>query len=793
MQIIPISVTALSEFVSRSGNISSGSYSGVSGIEGTRLHQRIFDDLRKQYGNDLQTEVFLEGLYNKHATGLDIRVAGRADVMLHNEDNSIHIIEIKSFNSSKNSFDKLVRPEHMAQLQIYAALYMMEHTEVKSIDITLRYVSVTSLEAYEDTESITCEEAVEIFDYHCQEYADFMWKLIDYSDSMIKSVKELQFPYSNIRPGQGQLMKQVLNSLSSKEALFALAPTGIGKTISTLYPAIKGLLRGRYSKFFYLTAKTATRQVAAKALNDMRAKGLIIRSIMLASKESMCPYMKRCDTKGCKYSEGYFGRLKPALAEILLHDEITPELCIKIAKEHRICPHEFSLDTMNYCNVVIGDYNHAFDPRVSLIRCFGEEADVDANAVLIDEAHNLVDRAREMYSASLSYSLLKDMIRVYKNRNPKVEAFLARLDAYYKEAEESFHNRSALFAKLEHVDERKTLRTEGWEGTREMPKEFYTILWKTIRLLSMELDDLPTGETREIAMQFFFEARFFLTVFEQEFNESYIACCYRENNDIIMRLSCLDSSDKLNSQIRDKMPVIFFSATLSPYEYYRNVLIGKDADYCKSITLPSPFPPENLEIIMDTDVSTTYKNREFSMDLLIHKIHKELSNRRGNYMLFFPSFEYLKKVCDGLENKFADDKVITHELIRQTPGMTNSEKDAYLRHFDTPSEECLIGAAVLGGHFSEGIDLVGERLSGVVIVGLGLPKVTPERQILSNYYSEKFGDGFAFAYRFPGWEKVLQAVGRVIRTEEDTGFALLIDERLETPEYISLFPDNWKL
>lgn len=797
MQIIPISVTALAEFVSRSGNISSGTYNGVSGIEGTRLHQRIFSDLRRQYGENLRTEVFLEGSFLLEGHDMELHVAGRADVFLFENGSDIpHIIEIKSFNSSKNSFEKLVRPEHIAQVEIYAALFMAQHPEVKSIEITLRYVSVTSLEAFENTMTVSAEDAEDIFRYHCAEYLDFIGKLIQYNESMIESIRNMRFPYQEIRAGQGELMKRVLKSLCSKEALFALAPTGIGKTISTLFPAVKGLIKGQYSKIFYLTAKTATRQVAAKALNDMRAGGLIIRSILLSSKESMCPHKKKCDAKGCIFSEGYYSRLKPALREILIHDEITPELTSQIALKHRLCPHEFALDTMNYCNVVIGDYNHAFDPRVSLIRCFGEEADMSSNAILIDEAHNLVDRAREMFSASLPHSLLNDMIRLYskyKDRNPRLEALLAHLNAYYEGVGQEFKSGNPVFVKLEGIDERKIMSTENWEGTRERPKEFYALLWKTIRVLSMELDDIPAGQLRETSMQFFFESRFFLTVFEQEYNDSYISCCFIENGDIIMRLTCLDCSDKLDARIRDKMPVVFFSATLSPYEYYRNVLIGKDADYSRSITLSSPFPPENLEVIIDTEISTTYKNREHTITLLADKIYQELQHRLGNYMIFMPSFAYLNRLCDELSEILEKDAGMDYLLIRQTPGMCENEKKEFLRHFDEPSERCLIGAAVLGGHFSEGIDLVGDRLSGVIIVGTGLPKVTAERQILCNYYTEKFGDGFAFAYRFPGWEKVLQAVGRVIRTEEDTGFALLIDERLDQPEYISLFPDHWKL
>ena len=294
-------------------------------------------------------------------------------------------------------------------------------------------------------------------------------------------------------------------------------------------------------------------------------------------------------------------------------------------------------------------------------------------------------------------------------------------------------------------------------------------------------------------MKFFFEARFFLTVLEQYFNNAYITTASRENGDITLTLDCLDCASKLDYIIKDRLSVIFFSATFTPYEYYRNCLVGPDCDYSSFLRLPSPFPPENLEIEIDSDISTTYKNRSLTQEDLVSRITNCLDGRTGNHMIFFPSFEYLNQIMPRIKDELTRRGNPNFKIIAQIQDMTNVEKESFLQCFKEPYNGLLIGAAVLGGHFGEGIDLVGDRLTGVVIVGVGLPKITPERQILSNYYSEQFGDGFSFAYRFPGWQKVLQAVGRVIRTETDTGFALLIDERLAKPEYIMLYPDHWKI
>ena len=757
------------------------------------LHKRIFADLRKQYGEDFETEHTLSHIYS-HDDGtstINLEIRGRADILFPSDQEGLpHIIEIKSFNSGKTQYNRLVHSDHEAQLKIYAALFFLDNPDLNEMNITLRYVNITSLEAVENTEKITRADALTIYEDHAVAYIDFTRKLLQYDENLYKSVREMSFPYEHIRNGQKELMKSVLQSLSCDEILFALAPTGTGKTISVLYPAVKGLLRNKYDKIFYLTAKTQTRVVAAKAVNDMRKKGLLIRSITLKSKEQMCLLHRKCDTKGCIYAEGYYNRLIPALTEILTHDELTPELITSVALKYRLCPHELSLDAMNYCTVIIGDYNHAFDPRVSLIRAF-EGDDSWRNALLIDEAHNMVDRSRTMFSASLSLSLINKMQEAFKGRDPRTEGFLAQADNYLRQIRELLSSDNSALEVLEKIPEKDTLRTTNFEGTVKRTMNLYTILWRSIRVLMPLIDLLEPGDIRDTALEYFFETRFFLTVFEQEYDQNFITTFNVEDGDVSVNLVCLDASEKIRSRIENIYPAVFFSATLSPYEYYRNVIVGKNCECTRHIELASPFPSENLEIMIDTSINTSYKYRKETLPALAKRICKELKDRHGNYMVFLPSFEYLDMVSVYVEKMLKDRSDL--KIVKQRSGMTELEKNAYLSAFDSAYDGLLVGFAVLGGHFGEGIDLTGEKLSGVVIVGVGIPKISPERQILSNYYSEKFGDGFAFAYRFPGWEKVLQAVGRVIRTEEDTGFALLIDERLDNPEYLSLFPDNWKI
>ncbi len=783
-QELNVSVTTIAQYVCRSGDLSGGSFNSVSGLQGTQLHRKIFAQLKKEYGEDMQTEYSLAGKIDLAAIVLNIR--GRADVFLE-KDGQKHIIEIKSVNSTKNQYDKLRREEHEAQLKIYAALYFMNNEDIDEVVISLRYVSITTLEYCENVINYKRDEALDFLDDVSSKYADFALMLINYEASSMESIRNTGFPYDTVRSGQAQFMKNALFSMLSKEVLFVEAPTGTGKTISVLYPAIKGLVKHQYSQIYYLTAKTATRSVACKAINDMRRKGLILRSILLASKESMCPFNDKCDAKFCKLAIGYYGRVKPAIDEALGYDEITPELIGKIALKYDVCPHELSLDVLNYCHIVIGDYNHAFDPRVHIMRAFDDPS--DSNVVLIDEAHNMVDRSRTMYSGEFRVSLIDDLLRVIKGKNPKIEKYLIKMHQYFDVVTHCMNAHQSAFSATEGINDKKCLLADGFEGTRETPKVLYEMMWRATRFLSPYLDELPHGELRKVALEFFFEARFFLTVLEQYYDDSYIMCLQKDPDGLKIKAVCLDASNKLCDLIKDKLSVIFFSATLTPFEYYRNVLVGKDTDFVRNFSLPSPFPPENLEVIIDSSISTTYKERHFTLNRVAERIMEELEGRTGNYMMFFPSFDYLNKVTAILENNCGDDI----KIVSQHPNMTSTEKEEYLHLFDEPSEKILLGGAVLGGHFGEGIDLVGDRLKGVIIVGVGIPQISPEREILCNYYTEKFGDGYAFAYRFPGWEKVLQAAGRVIRTETDEGFVLLIDDRLEKPEYLSLYPDNWQL
>lgn len=798
-----ISVRALAEHVHRTGGLSSLSFSGISGVEGTRLHNRVFSDLKKQYHPDsVETEFSLSS--DRKADDIILAVRGRADCVLHvlhpDEEEEITLIEIKSCAGDFTEISEILQPVHWAQTMLYAHMYFEMFPKRKGIFVSLRYVSVETLKFVEEKKWIDQAEAESFFHKTCDSYISFARNLVKYQKTRDETIKALAFPYSNLRPGQKVFMQEVLSAVSHRSTLFVEAPTGIGKTISTLFPAIKSLALSKCDRIFYLTAKTSTRAVAEKALCDLRENGLILRSITLQAKESLCLCPEiYCEPRQCAFANDYYKRLPKAVSELLLLYEITPDSVLKAAKKHSLCPHELMLDISIYCDVIIGDYNHALNPRVKLERYFNQPE--LHHVLLFDEAHNLVDRSRDMYTASLMKSTLTGCQKALRGMDSRVDGYLADVMSYFQVLTDSILREEDGFSLVEHDMEAKDVMiAPSFRATRNIPRVLYKTLWKFCYFVRPVLDALPPGPIRKSVLDFFFDARFFLSVLELYFDDAYILTAEVTGGDmqngieteLVLTLACLDASAKINNSISDQHAAVFFSATLSPTYYYTSMLIGeKNASDAKTITLSSPFPPENLSVGILNSVKTTYQERNYSTQKVTDAILSVTRGKIGNYLIYLPSFAYLRMISDAVQSRLRTDAAGKVDFLIQTPSMNRKQKENFLGRFEEFGKSTLYAFAVLGGHFGEGIDLVGERLSGVMIVGVGLPLLCPQREIMRQYFQQKFGEGFGFAYRFPGWEKVLQASGRVIRNEEDTGFVLLMDERYEKPEYHMLFPENW--
>lgn len=794
---LQVPVRALVEYVYQSGDLTSAVFSNLSGAEGTRLHQKVVSLLEKEYPeNKIESE-------NQHRTivtfeDVMLTVSGRSDAILcpiSPDDDNYTIIEIKTHNRLYEKYDDLYHEVHMAQAKAYAYLFLLDNNSLNHIYVQLRYYSANTLKSCYDTIDYSRTELESFFNATCKLYIESVKRRFEYIQARNHTIIGLKFPHSDMRDGQKQFISETLSAAKQKNILLIQAPTGIGKTIGVLYPAVKSLPHQWFDKVLYLTAKISTRESASKALNQMRENGLYIRSIILAAKESMCPCPEiYCEPSKCKYALGYYDRQKAALEELLHIDALNSGIVKDVAEKHLVCPHELSLDASESTDIIVGDYSHAFHPRIRLERYMTE--DEMPHLILVDEAHNLVDRSREMYSASLSRNHFLTIKYVLSGLNPKVEGHISDIIDYFSCLEAHMNENDTAFNFVEPTVEGKSVMvTNDFRATTTPPKILYASLWRLCFHLAPLLDRLPETYDAKAIRNFFFEARFFLTILEQHYDSAYIYTAKRINvsppnenqDDFILTLSCLDASSKIARTILDRHAAVFFSATLSPMQYYRFMFVGNDHDYTNELTLQSPFPADNFSVGIHTKLSTAYKEREWTKSA-IAEIIEALSHKNGHYLVFFPSFRYMDMVHRIVESRTTPSNA---RIIVQTPEMSEKEKTAFMGHFERFEDRPLIAFAIMGGHFGEGIDLIGDRLNGVIIVGAGLPQISPERQILLQYFQEKFSDGFAFAYRFPGWEKVLQASGRVIRDENDVGFALLIDHRYDKNEYRSLFPEHW--
>lgn len=795
---LQVPVRALVEQVYQSGDLTSAVFSNLSGAEGTRLHQKVVSLLEKEYPeHKVESEIH-------HRTIMDMEhfslaVSGRSDAILFpiSPDNDVYtIIEIKTHNRLCEKYEELYHEVHMAQAKAYAHLFLLAHSNLNQIRVQLRYYSANTLNSCHDTIELSRTELESFFSYTCKLYLETVKRRFDYIQSRNQSIRDLKFPHLEMRDGQKQFISETLSAAKQKNILLVQAPTGIGKSIGVLYPAVKSLPHQWFDKILYLTAKISTRESASKALNQMRESGLFIRSIVLSAKESMCPCPDiYCEPSKCKYALGYYDRQKAALGDLLRSDALNAEIVKAVADKHIVCPHELSLDASESTDIIVGDYSHAFHPRIRLERYMTE--DEIPHFILVDEAHNLVDRSREMYSASLSRNHFIAFKFIVSGLNAKVEGHIADIIEYFSCLEAHMNDNDPAFPFVEPTVEGKSVMvTDNFRATTTPPKILYASLWRMCFHLAPLLDRLPETYDAKTIRNLFFEARFFLTILEHHYDSAYIFTAKRIElpkkeeipDDFIMTLACLDASAKIAKTILDRHSAVFFSATLSPMQYYRFMFVGNDHDYTNELTLHSPFPAENFSVGIYTKLSTAYKEREWTKSA-IADIVEALSQKKGHYLVFFPSFRYMDMVYRIVESRTSPSEA---RIIAQTPEMSENEKASFMGHFDRFDDRSLIAFALMGGHFGEGIDLIGDRLNGVIIVGAGLPQISPERQILLQYFQEKFSDGFAFAYRFPGWEKVLQASGRVIRDESDVGFALLIDHRYDKNEYRSLFPEHWQ-
>lgn len=752
-----ISVRNLVEFILQSGDLDNrrGTIDKDAMLKGSRLHRK----LQKQMGGDYRAEVALR--MNCSYEDLDIRLEGRADGIF-TEDEVVWIDEIKGIYGNVEQMEEPVKV-HKAQAMCYGYIYGVQEG-LSKIGIQMTYANLETEVVKRFREVISIEELKEWYQKLLDEYHKWLSYQKKWKEERNHSLQSLEFPFS-YREGQRKMVSSVYHTIGASRQIFIQAPTGVGKTMSTIFPAVRAVGEGKGETIFYLTAKTITRTVAQEAFEVLREKGMKYKVVTITAKEKLC-FMDetKCDPVHCPYARGHFDRVNDAVYELwTTKSRYDRETIREQAEKWQVCPFEMCLDLSVWVDAVICDYNYVFDPTVHLKRFFGEGAGGDY-IFLIDEAHNLAERGREMYSASICREDAVRVRKVMKERAPRLYRSLGKLDKQLKELQVDCGNYLVL------------------PGTGSITMTILKVQGEFDAFLEAHKDVELEDEVRK----FYFDIRNFLNIAEL-IDENYVV--YAENGEdglFRLKLFCVNPAVNLGEYLKKGRSAVFFSATLLPMNYYRKLLSNRQDDY--GIYVESPFSQKNRCILNAGDVSSLYSRRGYEE---YHKIAEYIARtvwqRQGNYMVFFPSYKMLEEVYAVYEEEFSVNWV---KCICQNSSMKEQEREEFLREFEQ-DQESLVAFCIMGGIFSEGIDLLGEKLIGAILVGTGLPQLGNEREILRSFYTENGENGFDYAYRYPGMNKVLQAAGRVIRTREDHGVILLLDERFRQREYSNLFPVEW--
>lgn len=765
MYEISVSVRGIVEFLFREGDITGGegTFSKDAMQAGSRIHRKI----QGKMGLNYQAEVPLK--INIERPDFVLIIEGRADGIL-TEDNFVTIDEIKGVYKK---LENLVEPVyvHKAQAMCYAYIYALKEG-LSEIAVQMTYCNLDTEQIKRFKETFTFEELKIWFEDMTDEYCKWMQFDVDNRKLRNESIETLEFPY-DYRPGQKNMAAMVYLSIKDRKNLFVQAPTGIGKTMAALFPAIQAMGNGYAEKMFYLTAKTIARSVALDGLTILRNNGLHFRSVLITAKEKICPMDEtNCDPDYCPYAKGHYDRINDAMYDCLVNeDNITRDVLLSYADKHMVCPFEMGLDVSLYVDGIICDYNYVFDPRVRLRRYFGEGAKGEF-VFLTDEAHNLVERASAMYSACIYKEDFLKMRKLLMPFNSKICKLLAGCNKELLEIKKMCESENG-YVIVSDIDSLylKLLRLHAHlESFMEESKE--------INALKPHKDEI---------LEFYFQINQFLNIYEL-MDESYeIYGEQVDSSSFMLKLYCIHPANNLSECIEKGNATIFFSATMLPINYYKELLHNDEED--AAIYIPSPFPVKNRRIMVGNDVSSRYKLRTPAMYEKIAKyIDIMVHGKQGNYMAFFPSYKMMNDVheCGCAIGLFGD-----IEVIVQDSHLSEQERDEFISRF-REEEKPVLGFCILGGIFSEGIDLAGEHLIGAAIVGTGLPMVCNENEIKLNYFSDREDKGFEYAYLYPGMNKVQQAAGRVIRTMDDRGVILLLDERFVTRQVVDTFPAEWE-
>ncbi len=757
-----ISVSELVEQVMQQGDRKGSFISPKRAIEGTLGHQA----LQNRRGDGYRREVRVSHKIDDHSSGLTLEVHGRIDGV-YKQKNTFTVEEIKTTHKSLEEMELREDGLHFAQAKIYGFLFA--HTfKLNTIIVDLTYYQLKSTKTKTFSVTFKIKELEEYFYDSVDAYLDSIRELYDWQKIRNASIESMTFPFQSYRQGQDTFIEEVNQAVSGHYNLFVQAPTGLGKTISVLFPSIQAIGAGVCSKVFYLTARTTTREAPELVLDLLRKNGLRLKSIVITAKEKTCLQDEMvCNPEYCEYLFNYFGKINAAVRDLFQEDHFNKMNIEACARKHKVCPFELSLDLSVISDCVICDYNYFFDPRIQLARY-----DSDSKmpfVYLVDEAHNLVERSRDMYSASLEKKDFLVCKRLVDKKNyGELHQCLATLDSCLLSIRKnSFADNSNEIA------------------TREISDDLIDYLIDFLEPAESLLTTKNFLPFRDHLLELYYQVSFFLKINQiRKESDSFAVVMYCKQSDLTVKLHCLDAAQMISQKLTKGLATVFFSATLTPADYFTNLLGGSQDD--RSIRLPSPFPPSHRCLCLVDNISTRYRDRDVTYDPIAEYLSIYLQQKHGNYLVFFPSYKYLEEVFHRCL-----DLIDNMTLIRQQTYMREEEREAFIKEFKDDREDPLAGFVVMGGIFGESIDLPGEKLTGTAIVGVGLPQVNLERNLIRHYHDQHSTNGFHYAYTYPGMNKVLQAAGRLIRTETDKGSLLLIDDRFGNRLYKKLFPPEW--
>ena len=766
MKTVRISVRALIEFILRSGDIDNRTESGPDPeamLAGGRIHRKIQRSMPSTYRAEVPLKTAFED------GDLQLVVEGRADG-IDRRDGMVLVDEIKGVYADVTRFTE-AKPLHLAQAYCYACMLAREEG-LSGVTCQITYCDLDTEEIRRFQTVRTAEELETWMTDLAEQYFRWAHFQADHREERNRSGEALDFPY-DYRPGQKRIAVDVFRAVRRSRNLFVQAPTGVGKTLSVLFPSVKAMAEGLTERIFYLTAKTVTASVAEENLQVLLSRGLDLLACTIRAKEKLCPNeVFECNPELCPYAKGHFDRVNDAVFELLKEGGLfTAERLLAAAEKAGVCPYEFALDVSVWCDTVIADYNYAFDPRVRLRRYFSEGTGGDY-IFLVDEAHNLPDRASEMYSASLVKEDVLALKKLIMKKDGRASRALDRL------------NRAMLSLRRNLGDYPEVGRGILSGTVAELPDINFLMepLTGSYFELSRLLEEQKNFPERKEILTGFFEIRTFLETAEQA-GEGYRIYARFDDDGFRIRLLCVDPSARLKKCLESARTTVFFSGTLLPVQYYKEMLTGDPEEY--AIYTESPFDPENRLLLAASDVSSRYQRRtETEFRRIAEYLRITVSAKTGNYLAFFPSYEFLGKVEKVL-------RIPGTEILVQEKEMDEDQRRAFLSVFAKADGNSRLGLCVMGGAFSEGIDLAEDRLIGCIVVGTGLPAINPESELVKEYFDAAGKDGFDYAYRYPGMNKVRQAAGRLIRTDRDRGVILLLDDRFLTPRSRSLFPLEW--